>query len=91
MAAAVERAGSVDAVILPEVAIRPDEPPGLERTLAQHGATFLVAGVRQPAGASAFGRNYLHFGIRTPAGWSRTNRTSTTAGVSTRASCASTT
>ena len=71
LATAVERAGSADAVILPEVAVRPGELPGLERALARHGATLLVAGVRQPASGSAFGRNYLHFGIRTPAGWSR--------------------
>ena len=68
---AVETAGSVDAVILPETAVQAEEVDALERTLAEHGATFLIAGVREPPAASAQGRNYLHFGVRTQAGWER--------------------
>lgn len=68
---AVDRRGRVDAVILPEAAVDPDEVAGLEDALARHGVTFLIAGVRQPLAATAFGRNYLHFGVRTTTGWNR--------------------
>ena len=67
--AAVERCGRVDAVAFPEAALRADAIPELERTLAEHGATFLIAGVREPPSASMLGRNYLHFGVRTESGW----------------------
>lgn len=63
--------GRVDAVIFPEGAVRPEAIPGLERTLAQHGATFLVTGVRQTPTRVTFGRNYLHFGVATSTGWKR--------------------
>ena len=65
------RSGSVDAVVLPEAAVTAAELPALEEVLARHGATFLVAGVREPALGPAFGRNYLHFGVRTDEGWTR--------------------
>ena len=68
---ALEEAGRVDAVILPEAAVEPGAIAGLERTLAQRGATFLIAGVREPARGSTNGRNYLHFGVRGEAGWTR--------------------
>ena len=64
-------AGRVDAVVLPEAAVQANEIDGLERTLADHGVTFLIAGVRQPPTVAAHGRNYLHFGIRGIDGWSR--------------------
>ena len=66
-----ESAGRVDAVVLPETAVQADELDLLERTLAEQGATFLIAGVRKPPTISAHGRNYLHFGIRGDGGWSR--------------------
>lgn len=69
--AAVADAGRVDAVVLPEAAVYAEAIPGLEQTLARHGATFLITGVSQPPAHAAFGRNYLHFGIRTRTGWSR--------------------
>ena len=69
--AAVAKAGRVDAVVFPEAAISPDAIPDLERTLARHGATFLIAGVSQPATGTTFGRNYLHFGVHAKTGWSR--------------------
>ena len=70
LAVALERNGRVDAVVFPETAVRADVVSDLERTLAEHGATFLIAGVREPPSASMLGRNYLHFGIRTESGWS---------------------
>ena len=68
---AANKAGRVDAVILPEGAVRPQAIACLEGTLAAHGATFLIAGVHQPAGGSTLGRNFLHFGVRTDEGWER--------------------
>jgi hypothetical protein len=68
---AVEAAGRVDAVILPEAAVEPGAIAGLERTLAEHDATFLIAGVREPPAAPRDGRNYLHFGVRGEDGWDR--------------------
>ncbi|HET7855351.1 MAG TPA: hypothetical protein VFL41_02730 [Gaiellaceae bacterium] len=69
--AAVDQAGRVDAVILPEDAVTPHEAAQLERTLDECGASLLIAGVRQPPTAGSLGRNYLHFGVRTSAGWER--------------------
>ena len=69
--AAVSAGGRADAVILPGAAVTPEAIPVLEDVLAQHGATFLIAGVRDPPMPSTFGRNYLHFGVRTEAGWKR--------------------
>ncbi len=43
----------------------------LERTLAEHGATLLIAGVHQSPTDVALGRNFLHFGVRKGAGWHR--------------------
>jgi hypothetical protein len=61
----------VDAVVLPESSVYPQAIPALERILARHGATFLIAGVSQPTTPAAFARNFLHFGVRTSAGWDR--------------------
>ena len=71
LADALDDAGGVDAVILPEGAIRPEEIEALEHVLEKHGATFFVAGVRQQSTTAAFGRNYLHLGVRTASGWER--------------------
>lgn len=68
---AVAEAGRVDAVVFPEVAVHVQEIPRLERVLDEHETSFLIAGVRQPRRADAFGRNYLHIGIRRAAGWER--------------------
>jgi hypothetical protein len=68
---AVEAAETVDAVVFPEASVHPSAFPALERTLAQHGVTFLIAGSRERPAASQPGRNYLHFGIRTERGWSQ--------------------
>jgi len=71
LGAAQSRVGQVDAVVLPESAVTADEVTLLEDALREFGATFLVAGVRQPASEEQFGRNYLHFGVWTGDGWAR--------------------
>jgi hypothetical protein len=63
LAEAVEAAGRVDAVVLPEVAVRHSEIPMLERVLVEHGVGLLIAGVGERAALGA-GRNDLHFGVR---------------------------
>jgi hypothetical protein len=67
--AAADRVGRVDAVIFPETSVHSAAIGDLERILAEHGATFLIAGVRQLPHAAELGRNYLHFGVRTESGW----------------------
>jgi hypothetical protein len=69
--AAVDVGGHVDAVMLPEDAVSPDEIEVLEDVLAEHGSTFLVAGVRRPPVEGSFGRNYVHFGVHSDEGWQR--------------------
>jgi hypothetical protein len=71
LAAAVARAGSVDAVVFPEAALWPDAVEELEHSLARHGASILIAGVRDAPTPRRPGRNYLHFGIHTETGWQR--------------------
>lgn len=66
---AVAEVERVDAVVFPEAAVPPTAIPGLERTLAQYGATLLITGVAERPTSGAFGRNYLHFGVRTTSGW----------------------
>lgn len=67
------RAGTqhIDFVVLPEAALRPDDIPLLEEALAEHGATFLIAGVRTRGEGTGFGRNYLHVGVHKTSGWVR--------------------
>jgi hypothetical protein len=65
------RVDTVDAVVFPEAALRADEVEPLEQVLAEHGATFLIAGVREHGTGTTFGRNYLHFGVRSDTGWAR--------------------
>jgi hypothetical protein len=69
LAAAARDGAPADAVVFPEAALEPSAIAGLERTLARHGATFLIAGVAGPPARSGFGRNYLHFGVRSTRGW----------------------
>ena len=71
LATAVARRGRVDAVVFPEAALQPDAIAGLERTVARHGVSVLIGGVRQAPTAKRLGRNYLHFGLRTDRGWAR--------------------
>jgi hypothetical protein len=71
LAAASREVGHVDAVILPEAAVRPYEVEVLEKAMEVAGSSFLIAGVREPPSENMFGRNYLHFGVRTDAGWQR--------------------
>ena len=71
LAEAVAETGSVDALLLPELAVLPTDIPALERTLDEHGVFFLVAGVREHPAGAAHARNYLHFGVRRGSGWER--------------------
>jgi hypothetical protein len=68
---ASQRVDTVDAVVFPEAALRPDEIEDLEAILAEHGVLLLVGGVREPRAGTALGRNCLHFGVRSANGWER--------------------
>jgi hypothetical protein len=69
----VLRQGSwVDAVVLPEAAVLPEEVEPLEELVVSHGAVFLATGVRQPAvSATLLGRNYAHVGLWDGEHWTR--------------------
>jgi hypothetical protein len=67
-----DRGRSVDAVVLPEAAILPDEIEPLEDAVLEHGAAFLAAGVRQPSDpVTHLGRNYAHIGLWDGESWTR--------------------
>lgn len=66
---ALEEAGEVDALILPEAAVEPSDLRPLEAILAEHGVRYLFAGVREMAEEGSLGRNYLHLGVHSDRGW----------------------
>jgi hypothetical protein len=56
--------GSVDIVVLPESALRPDDIDELEALLTRHRVWLVVAGVREPPDPGGrFGANWLHLGV----------------------------
>ncbi|HEU5066090.1 MAG TPA: PAS domain-containing protein [Gaiellaceae bacterium] len=65
------RAGGVDAVVLPESVLRPDEADQLRRSLLDYGIPHLIAGVREQATSRAsFGLNYAYVtGVRGGGSW----------------------
>lgn len=65
------RAGGVDAVVLPESVLRPDEADQLRRSLHDYGVPHLIAGVREQATSrTSFGRNYAYVtGVRGAGSW----------------------
>lgn len=65
------RGTTVDAVVLPEAALAPDQIPTLEKVLEGFGVRFLIAGIRQAGHDGEFGRNYVHFGVRSDGDWQR--------------------
>ena len=67
--AAIDEAGVVDFVFLPEEAITPDDIEPLEAVLAAHGVWCVVAGVGVPAKGDQLGKNYVHVGLRQGQMW----------------------
>ncbi|HEU5264773.1 MAG TPA: PAS domain S-box protein, partial [Gaiellaceae bacterium] len=65
------RAGRVDAVVLPESVLRPDEADQLRRLLHAFGVPHLIAGVRERATPrTGLGLNYAYVtGVRGGASW----------------------
>lgn len=66
---ALEEVDRVDALILPEAAVEPQELRPLEALLGDNGVRYLFAGVREMVEEGSFGRNYLHLGVHTDRGW----------------------
>jgi hypothetical protein len=63
VASAARYVGDVDAVVLPEAAVKASAAAELQRQLWAAGVPYLVTGVRSAAAADgAFGVNYAHFG-----------------------------
>ena len=65
------RAGEVDAVVLPESVLQPDEADQLSRSLHAVGVPHLIAGVRERATSrTGLGLNYAYVtGVRCGASW----------------------
>jgi hypothetical protein len=70
LAAARDRAGAVDVVVLPESAVEDSEIDDLETLLARHEVTGLITGIRErPAQPGQFPRNGVHIGVSTGGQW----------------------
>jgi hypothetical protein len=70
LAAARDRAGIIDVVILPESAVEHSEVDGLEALLARHEVTALVTGVREhPGQPGRFPGNWVHIGVSVGGQW----------------------
>jgi len=69
LAAARDRAGTVDVVVLPESAVEDTEIDDLEMLLARHGVTGLITGIRERPQPGQFPRNWVHIGVSTGGQW----------------------
>jgi hypothetical protein len=67
--AAIDEAGTIDFVILPECAITPADITPLEALLARYGVWCLIAGVRELASDDQLGANWVHVGVRQERVW----------------------
>jgi len=69
--AALDEVESVDAIVLPEAAVPPDDLDELEKLLAHHRVTILVAGVREPllGPDKPFPANWVHLGVHLGGRW----------------------
>jgi hypothetical protein len=67
--AAIDEAGTVDFVFLPEAAVQSADIEPLEELLGSYGVWCLIAGVREPPSAEHLGRNWVHIGIRQELVW----------------------
>jgi len=70
LVAAVDEAGTVDVVVLPESAVEHGEIDDLEVLLSRHGVTTLITGVREhPKQPGQFPRNWVHIGVSVGEYW----------------------
>jgi hypothetical protein len=71
--AALDEVEHVDVIILPEAAVPPEDLDELERLLARHRVTILIAGVREPppGAGSPFPANWVHLGVHFGGRWWR--------------------
>jgi hypothetical protein len=69
--AARRKVRRVDAVVLPEASVEPGDIPAIETILVELGVAFLIAGVRETAGAHGLGRNYAHLAMLGASGGQR--------------------
>jgi hypothetical protein len=69
--AASRRVDGIDAVVLPESAVPPQDLDKLERLLTHHRVSILVAGVREPPPGSdePFPPNWVHLGVDVGGRW----------------------
>lgn len=74
VAAGRRRVDAIDAVVLPEDALQPEDVPRLEELLSSLHVPFLVTGVRRRATPGRLGGNSVHLAVRTTAGWVRVDQ-----------------
>jgi hypothetical protein len=74
VAAGRRRVDAIDAVVLPEDAVAPDEVPPLEQLLSSLHVPFLITGVRRSAAPGRLGANCVHLGVRTTDSWVRVSQ-----------------
>ena len=67
--AAIDEAGTVNFLFLPEQSITPDEIAPLEELAARYGVWCLAAGVRDVPADGSLGRNWVHVGVRQDVQW----------------------
>jgi hypothetical protein len=67
--AAIDEAGTVDAVFLPEAAITSADLEPLEALLGEHGVWCLIAGVRERGTEGHLGSSWVHVGVRHEIVW----------------------
>jgi len=69
--AALDEVATVDVIILPEAAVPPEDLDELERLLARHQISLLVAGVREPPAGPGepLPANWVHFGVHFGGRW----------------------
>jgi hypothetical protein len=67
---AAEHVDQVDAVVLPESSVAPEDLRGLETVLSRNGVALVIAGVRGgSAGPDSFGSNSVYFGASRDGEW----------------------
>src|SRR5439155_17058099 len=75
VSSAVESAGSVEVVVLPEGSVPDDALEAIEEVLGRWRVSMLIAGVREEADGSRQPANWVYLGVRVAGRWRRYRQT----------------
>jgi hypothetical protein len=75
VASAVEAAGSVEVVVLPEGSVADEALDAIEEVLGRWRVSMLIAGVREPGDGSRQPANWVYLGVRVAGRWRRYRQT----------------